>query len=123
MSDDVLTTGAVAAMHKVRRYTVLRWAKAGLLPGRVGDNGWWYFDRAVAAGFVRRRQARPAHEGCTVGDCPRRHHARHLCKPHYQRWQRTGDVQAGDPIERRWFGQYNRGRVKPAFDPIDTDEL
>lgn len=60
---------------------------------------------------------------CSVDRCGRDATRRGWCSPHYKRWQRRGDVMADIPISRVWFGQYNRGRSKPAVDLIDTDEL
>lgn len=37
----------------------------------------------------------------------------------FLRRHRDGEL----PARRYWFGQYNRGRTKPAFDPLADDEL
>lgn len=35
---------------------------------------------------------------CTVANCGREVFARGWCKPHWNRWRRTGDIRAADPI-------------------------
>jgi hypothetical protein len=66
--------------------------------------------------------------------CDRRHYSRGLCRPHYMRWQRTGDPQPDVPVRSHLmpFGYYNTPQPKrsprpaPArltLDLIDTDEL
>ncbi len=60
---------------------------------------------------------------CSVDNCNLVATRRGWCSPHYKRWQRHGDVQADRAIGRMWFGQYNRGRTKPVFDPLADDEL
>lgn len=40
---------------------------------------------------------------CTVPDCERLPVCRNWCNTHYERWRRTGDVQADRPIQHREF--------------------
>lgn len=42
---------------------------------------------------------------CSVDGCTLRAIARGWCKPHYQRWQRTGDVHASQPVYSRRVGR------------------
>lgn len=35
---------------------------------------------------------------CEIDGCMREHHCNGWCKPHYDRWERTGSVQADKPI-------------------------
>jgi excisionase family DNA binding protein len=123
-----ITTGTVAAMHGVRRQTVVRWIDTGLLPAWRGSGKWWLIERRVAAAFQPpvRRSRKPKFEGCEVPGCTLPHRAKKKCKPHYARWLRTGSVNAERPIARVWFSPRGGGSTKPVvrqFDLDDTGEL
>lgn len=88
-----------------------------------------HYMRVKERGDVRPEVPLGAERPCVVEGCGRKHYGRGWCRAHHERWRRTGSVQAEVPIThpragtRYWFGQYNRGRSKPAVDLIDTDEL
>lgn len=62
---------------------------------------------------------------CAVPGCgtKRTKNRSRFCGAHLSRLRRTGDVRADVPVKHLWFGQYNRGRSKPVFDPLADDEL
>lgn len=54
---------------------------------------------------LKASQARGLQPGvCTVEGCGRRHVAQGWCRTHYERWKRTGDVQADVPVRPRKGG-------------------
>lgn len=120
MADDRLTTRDVAEMFGVNICTVVRWVDSGRLPAVRDSRGWRRIDRAVVAEFTRPALL-DAQRLCGLEVCVRPHHAEGLCRPHYQRWRRTGDVRADCPILPRWPAGLAPGVRR--FDVIDDDEL
>lgn len=125
---DLITTTHVGVMHGVRRQSVVRWINLGMLPAQRGFRGLWMVDRQVAMSFrppVRKPRS-PKYVGCEVPGCDRKHKARRMCTPHYERWLRMGTASPDKPIKRIWFKPVASGQPTPRpkhFDLEDTGEL
>ena len=84
-----LTTGDVAAYFKVHVQTVRRWVRSGALPSRRSPSGWSLFTTedvlAMVPPSALPRPAQVWDRGCMEDGCEGSHHAKFLCKTHYQR--------------------------------------